>query len=287
MYRPHFCVFIILFLTGCAITDGDHFAGPSPEPSTPDPHRQERQALFGQPYLDPLTHYLIEYQGDPARAATLKKVRQERDQRCETVAAQYADEPATEAVLKRYNASYGYSCPEQVALFEKRVSRQKAQQASVQAAEPKPKSKSEPEPKPKPESAPVPDPDPVDSAEGERISDQALSDCYLLTSIRNFSAARKACNNPADNGDIRSQANMATIAYAFEDYTSALTWAEKAAPASGDAAFLLGQMYARGRGISQDTDKAVYWYNEAARQGHKEAQAELDRQLKDVPAGDI
>ncbi len=275
MYSPPFSVFIVLFFTGCAMTGGDRLPAASPDPSDPDPYRQERQALFEQPYIDPLTNYLIESQGDPARAAILKKVRQERDRRCETVAGQYADEPTTEAVLEGYNVGYGYSCPEQVALFEKRVNRQAAQRETVQTSEP--------------EAAPerVPAPEPVMSAGDQRVSDEALSDCYLLTTIRNFSAARKACRGSADTGDIRSQANMAAIAYAFEDYTSALEWAEKAASGSGDAAYLLGRMYARGHGVGQNTDKAVYWYKEAARQGHKEAQAALDRQLRDVPAGDI
>ncbi|MDF0751451.1 hypothetical protein NLU14_14590 [Marinobacter sp. 71-i] len=225
-----------------------------------DPYQREQQALFDQPYIDPLTKYLAEHQGDPARESVLQQVRQERDLRCNAVAGQYASEPATEAVLERYDAGYSYSCPEQVAAFEERVNRQ-ASEPEAETAK-------------------------VDPANDSGVSDQTLSDCYLLTTIRNYSAARKVCHEPANNGDVRSQANMAMIAHAFEDYTSAREWAEKAAPASGAAAFLLGQMYSTGRGVGQDLDQAVYWYNEAARQGHKEAQAALDRHLEDPPAGD-
>jgi len=288
MYRPYSCLVIILCLSGCVSVEGERLADASsdvlertgevinqiingsdaePRPVT-EIYEEERRALFDQPYIDPLTGYLIEHSDDPERAAVRERVRQERDRRCEDVAAQYTNEPATEDVLERYDAGYAYSCPEQVAAFEERV---------LQVS-----SQSESESEPKSESAPAT----ADAPTGDGVSEQALSDCYLLTTIRNYSAARKACLEPADSGDIRSQANMALIAHAFEDYPAAREWAEKAAPASGDAAFLLGQMYATGRGVGQDLEQALYWYNEAARMGHKEAQAALDRHLEDIPAGD-
>ena len=259
MYRPFYCL-LILLLTGCAITDGKRSSQKSA-----DAFQAEREALLAQPYIDPLTNYLIEYQGDPARTSTLQRIRQERDLRCQTVARQYGDEPATEAMLERYNISYGYSCPEQVAEFENRVNQQSAKQESVPEPVPPPKpSKSSP-------SAP-----PISPAQ-QQISDQALSDCYLLISIRNYSAARKACAEPAGQGDLRSQVNMARIAHLFEDYDDAVKWAQMAAPESGEAAFLLGQMYATGQGVSQNTDQALYWLNEAAKLGNKDAEAALDQ----------
>lgn len=274
MYRPYSCFLIILFLNGCASIDGDRLSEASSDllertghvmkkivdQPERDAYQREQRALFDQPYIDPLTEYLAEHRDDPARESVLRQVRQERDLRCNAVAGQYANEPATAAVLERYDAGYSYSCPEQVAAFEERVNQQ-ASEPEAETAK-------------------------VDPPNGKGVSDQALSDCYLLTTIRNFSAARKACREPADNGDVRSQANMAIIAHAFEDYTSAREWAERAARASGEAAFLLGQMYSTGRGVGKDMDQAVYWYNEAARQGHKEAQAALDRHLEDLPAGD-
>jgi hypothetical protein len=271
MYRSWSCVLIILLLNGCANIDGVPSSRVSPESSgQARTYQAEKQALFDQPYVDPLTDYLIEHQGDPDRERVVEQVRQERDQRCLTVATQYADKPATEQMLRRYNISYGYSCPQQVAAFEKRVTRQ--------AAEPAPPSELEL----RTPAASVE----IDSARDARVSDQALSDCYLLTTIRNFSAAKEACREPADKGDVRSQANMAVVAYAFEDFANALDWARKAAPGSGEAAFLLGQMYAFGRGVSQNIDKAVYWYKEAVRQGHREAQAAIDSHLKNGSEGD-
>lgn len=277
MYHPHVCLLIVLLLSGCAITDGKRQTGTVADSSTDERYITERQELFDQPYIDPLTDYLIEYQGNPDRTAVLRQVRQERDRRCSVVADEYAGEPATEAVLERYNISYGYSCPEQVAQFKKRVGRQKTQEE----AQPDPQPDLQPDPQP--EEAVVAEPDVTEDK--PELSDQVLSDCYLLTAIRNFSAAREACLEPAEKGDLRSQTNMALIAHAFEDYVSAREWAERAAPGSGEAAFLLGQMYARGQGVSQNMNKAVYWYQQAASQGHKEARMALDSQSDPKPEG--
>lgn len=280
MYRLFFCFPMIMLLTGCAAINSDLFSSTfSDTGEQPDPYQAEKQALFDQPYIDPLTDYLIENQGDPSRAAILQQVRQERDSRCATVAGEYAEEPATRAMLERYNASYGYSCPQRVADFERRVDRQHAEsRIEPEAINEKPATL-EPEP---PTAATE-----AESASRQKASDQLLSDCYLLTTIRNFSAAREACREPADNGDVRSQTNMATIALAFEDFASAVEWARKAAMASAEAAFLLARMYANGQGVNQSEEQAVYWYAEAARQGHKKAQAALDRHSEQAPEGGI
>jgi hypothetical protein len=271
MYHPYSCLLIFLLLSGCASVDDERLSSASElleqtgqvmkkiiSPQPPAPYQREQQALFTQPYIDPLTEYLVEHRDDRSRASVLQQVEQERDVRCEAIAGEYANAPATEAMLRRYEAGYNYSCPDQVAAFAERVERQSS----------------------------VPEPAAVNTAGNSGVTEQALSDCYLLTTIRNYSEARKTCQGPADNGDVRSQANMAMISHAFEDYASARVWAEKAAPASDDAAFLLGQMYATGRGVGQDMEQAVYWYTEAAKRGHKQAQAALDRHLEDVSAGD-
>lgn len=261
MYRP-FCCLTVVLLAGCAATDGGRFLQ---KPA--DSFEAEYQALLDQPYIDPLTSYLIEHQGDPQRASTLVQIRQERDRRCQTIARQYADEPATRTILQRYNLDYGYSCPEQVAEFENRFDRQQAQQQSAP----------EPVKPPLPTQQITPSDIPDTGRDERQITDQALSDCYLLTSIRNYSAARTACAEPADQGDLRAQVNMARIAHLFEDYDDAVKWAQMAAPESGAAAFLLGQMYAVGQGVGQNRDQAVYWFNEAVKLGNRDAEAALDQ----------
>lgn len=260
MYRLLFCL-VILSVAGCGITDGQRlFYKPV------DPFETERQALFDQPYIDPLTNYLIEHQSDPARAPVRRQIRQERDLRCQAVAREYANEPAIRAVLERYNLGYGYSCPEDVAEFAKRVNQHRARHKNV--AEP-----AQPEP---PEQT-MPTEVAASEIDEPQIPDQLLSDCYLLTNIRNYSTARKACRETADQGDLRSQVNMARIAFVLEEYSEALEWAQKAAPESGEAALLLGYMYARGKGVGQDMDKAEHWFNESAKLGNTDAQAAIDQ----------
>ena len=82
---------------------------------------------------------------------------------------------------------------------------------------------------------------------------------------------------PAQAGDSQAQANLALIAHAFEDYPEAFQWARKAAGDSGEAAYLLGQMYAAGEGVAPSKQQAVYWYTKAAEQGHEQAIGILKR----------
>ncbi|KPP96750.1 tetratricopeptide repeat protein [Marinobacter sp. HL-58] len=279
MYRPWFCVFLIALFTGCAGIDTGRLVDSSADrpdrrtsetsetretteksDDSPEPRsfEKERQALFDQPYIDPLTDYLEEHGDDSERASVVRQVRDERARRCETIAREYAGEPATETALERYRAGYAYSCPEQVSAFAERLSRDAPENdtSGTEIEDSGTKEESSPD------------------------DQQALGDCYLLTSIRNYSAAREACIEPAQAGDTRSQANMALIAHAFEDYSTALEWAEKAAPASSEASYLMGRMFASGRGVEQNMKQAIYWYNKAASQGHREAKAALDRHRK-------
>mgnify|MGYP002624662644 CR=1 FL=1 len=60
------------------------------------------------------------------------------------------------------------------------------------------------------------------------------------------------------------------------DYSNAMTYFQKAADGrNGDAAFMLGEMYAKGQGVAVSTSKATEWYKTAARLGNKEAKRKL------------
>ncbi|MCL7942740.1 tetratricopeptide repeat protein [Marinobacter sp. ATCH36] len=269
-----------MLLSGCAGIDGERLSKASSEVVSrtgnavkaiitgPDeePYERQRQALFDQPYIDPLTDYLKAHGDDTDRETLLRQIADERDRRCQVIAENYAEEPATEEKLIRYRAGYSYSCPAEVKAFSERVEREQQKEApSTVVGSDSSKSAEEP----------------------EKEHEQDASDCYLLTSIRNYSAAREACREFAENGDPRSQANMALIAHAFEDYASAFKWAQKAAPVSGKASYLLGQMYASGRGVGQNPEQAVYWYDKAASLGHEEARMALKRYREQTPADGI
>ncbi len=276
MYCRYVLVLFLAITSGCASIDEDRLMDTSSDlldrtgkvlhdiVSGPDTYEQELRALFEQPYIDPLTDYLRQHREDENRAATMGRVRAERDRRCRVIADQYAEKPATEPILAQFRAGYLFSCPARVAAFSERVTRSRA---SPPVAEPEPT---------------VSSPEPVGPSPDQR----AMSDCYLLTSIRNFSAAREACLAPARAGDTQSQTNLAIIAYAFEDYPEALQWAREAADQSSEAAYLLGQMYAAGEGVAPNEQQAVYWYTKAAGQGHEQAIGILKRNGNRVSGSD-
>ncbi|ODC02925.1 hypothetical protein BFW38_04535 [Terasakiispira papahanaumokuakeensis] len=233
------------------------------------------QALFDQPYIDPLTRFLKQPQGQQLPQDLQNKIRVERDRRCQAVAQEYAQRPLTAQSLARYRAGYQYSCPDDVDAFAERLkvqskdSNQAAETASGQSDE-------------------VSD-DPDAAAETQRqqttstasvgadaISSQQLNDCYLLTQIRNFSDALDACQEPAEKGYVKAQRNMAMMAYTLEDYERARLWAEKAASQSGQAANILGEMYAQGQGVNVDLAQARHWFLEAVRLGYAKAQSRLE-----------
>lgn len=277
MYRWYVSVLALLFLSGCAVVHGERLAGAKSEvlslsgnlvepgltrPET-EAYEHQRQALFGQPYIDPLTDYLKEHDDDPGRKPVLRQIAEERHRRCQLIADDYAEKPATEQTLARYRAGYSYSCPAQVGAFAERVKRNQKNTlpATIAAAD-----------------------DNDDGSRPQRQDEQSLSNCYLLTTIRNYSAAREACRQTAEDGDPRSQANMAIITHAFQDYASAFLWARQAALVSGAAAYILAQLYDSGLGVEQNPEQAVYWYGKAASQGHKEARTVLERFREQTPA---
>ena len=218
--------------------------------NSPEEYELEMQQLFAQPYIDPLTRYLRRYSKDAARSPQLSQIRQERDRRCAAVAERYASAPLTATALEKYRAGYSFSCPADVEDYAGRLRSQVEDSSSSAESE-------------------------TGAQQVARIPTQQLNDCYLLTEIRNFSEALKACRVPAEAGDLQAQSNMAQIAHAFQDHAVAYRWARQAAPDSPDAAFLLGQLYAEGDGVEQDAQAAETWYAKAARQGHAGAKAAL------------
>lgn len=251
---------MVLALTGCESlkTRGSEDV----VADTPDPAR-EIEVLFAQPYIDPLTRYLQQHEDDALRAEYLPQVLQERDRRCDTIAQRYATRPLTRQTLEQYRAGYDYSCPAQVAAFERRLA--EVTSAAPVAQKPTAVAKT--------------------AAGAHGGGSTQLHDCYLLTSIRNHGEARQACLEPAERGDARAQYNMALIARALEDYTDALHWAHMAADRSARARYLLGDLYAKGQGVPADDGNALRWYREAAEMGDAAAQYQVGRFLAQGRAG--
>lgn len=285
MYRLLVSLIMVTLLSGCANLEDKGLFGSSSEffhrtgqalgkigkPNPVVESNEELKALFDQPYIDPFTVYIGEIEGNPTKAELLAEAIEERDRRCGVIASRYAGEPVSTARLARYRAGYNFSCPDDVAAYAEQVARLKQENVKeapvVEVVEPKP-----PEPvTAEPVLAKQQPADPVD----EELRKQ-LNDCYLLTAIRNFSSALEACRGPADAGNVRAQSNMALISNALRDYDNAYRWATLAAPKSGDAANLLGELYSQGLGVEADKVKAALWFKKAASLGNADATARLN-----------
>lgn len=303
MYQLLVILFVVMLLSGCESLQRERFleassvlwgrAGaafkgigqpePAPEPEpAPAPAPQndfssELPPLFEQPYIDPLTRYLNQHQGDESRSDMLAEVRHERDKRCSIIAHRYAAKPISQEALDLYRVGYLFSCPHDVSVYAERLEKLQvevsenvdgdATTASTKDAEPVASST---------DSAPSSSRDIVPGTVAGGPPSQQLSDCYLLTTIRNFSGASKACLQPAEAGNVQAQTNMAVIAHSLRDYATAHHWALRAAQESGVASYLLGQMYGTGNGVEQNKEEANKWYTKAAEQGHAEAKAALE-----------
>ncbi|AFJ02736.1 Sel1 domain protein repeat-containing protein [Methylophaga frappieri] len=206
--------------------------------------------LFAQDYIDPLTQYLKTHADQTNLSASIKLVKAERDRRCQVIAKEYDNRPVTAESVARYQSGYQFSCPAEVSAYAARL--EPTDQDSTVANESESLSSE-------------------NNATTSSTPSAELEKCYLLTSIKNYSAAIKTCEPLAAAGDTAAQYQMAKILNALYRYDEAISWAEKAAPASADSSFLLATLYARGQGTSQDLNKANYWYQKAAESGHPEA----------------
>lgn len=221
---------------------------------------QELTRLFDQPYITPLVQYLEQHGSDASREGHLRQVEEERQRRCQQVAARYAERDKTEASLQQLRASYGDACPAQVADFAALVA---------------------PAPTPRDTAAQVVSSQPRTSAKATTsvaaVDRQQANNCYLLFTIKNYSQARDACLEPAEAGDGKAQYNLSVIASSLEQYPEALSWARRAAEQSPDGRYQLGQLYLHGQGLEQDPAAALDWFEQAAAQGLARAQYQSAR----------
>ena len=217
-------------LSGCAALESSKLAY--------DAEEQRVQALFNQPYIDPLTTFLRTHEQDETRRADRERVAAEREQRCLAVAQRFAERDVTEQVLARYRAGYQYSCPLQVEAFAVRVAR-------------KPAVVTEPLPEP---IQPVANP----------AWDTTANECYLLAGIHNHADAIRACESPARAGNRRAQSALATSLAALQQYGDARHWWLRAAQQQDrDAQIRLAELALEGVAGVRDPALAWAWYEYA------------------------
>ncbi|EXJ12233.1 tetratricopeptide repeat protein [Nitrincola nitratireducens] len=224
----------------------------------------EINQLFAQPYIDPLTQYLERNRHRKELRSELNSVRAERDRRCAAIAERFNNQALTQANLNRYRAGYLYSCPNDVNAYAQRlaasVAQSATQKASVQTIDAT-------------QSNTLSSPSRTDSPPSNA---DALKECYLLVSIRNYHEALKICQPLAEQNDVAAQTQMARVHYALKNYDQTLHWANRAAPRSAEAAYLLGQLHQKGHGTPTDLRQASLWYQRASSMGHTEAQQALN-----------
>lgn len=235
-----FYIAATIVLTGCSMIPNQSVS------KKYDASNDTVRSLFAQPYIDPLTHYIKRYSADAEKSTEVALVRKEREKRCKLVADNYAKEPLTEESLKRYTRGYQFSCPAEVDQFAKKVA-ELAESKSTNS----------------------------DRVAADNANKKQLNDCYLLTKIRNFSDALQACRQPASQGDTKAQVNMAMMAYALKNYEEARYWATKAAPSSGIASNLVGEIYLQGDGVDVNLSMAKKWFENAIKQGFNDASVRL------------
>ncbi|MFN5353031.1 MAG: tetratricopeptide repeat protein [Burkholderiaceae bacterium] len=77
-------------------------------------------------------------------------------------------------------------------------------------------------------------------------------------------------------GEVEEPYQLGLQAYETDDFKQAAMWFQQAAEQGhADAQYYLGLIYQYGRGIKEDYDKAIALYKKAAEQGHVKAQFEL------------
>ena len=80
----------------------------------------------------------------------------------------------------------------------------------------------------------------------------------------------------AQSNEVDTQFQKGVDAFARGDYyTAANIWLIEAYEGSHDAQFNLGVMYLEGKGVAQNREQALFWFNRAAEAGHVEAQYNL------------
>lgn len=241
------------------------------------------KALFAQPYIDPLTRYLDKNRHNAALQADWQTVQTERDRRCAVVAKRFEQIAVSESSVDRFRRGYAYSCSAEVAAYAARLSALQAQALansnnagsadSANSAEKAAASRSVTLGELPKASKPLKSETELMPSKTQQAGLQ-VSECYLLTSIKNYREALKACEPPAEQGDARAQTSMAQIFYLFKQYNQAFRWASLAGKKSAESSFLLAQMHERGQGTRADRPSALRWYEAAEKLGHPQARAE-------------
>ncbi len=229
-------ILAVLLIQACSVT-----------PDTPESSRKsgveddildERDAALAQPYIDPLTDFIKRYENRGSLEAVVDGVRKEREKRCQEVYEIYQERAANTENLGRLKRNYNYSCPAMVAAYIREWQQQQKRE----------------------------------SRGGEDGADR----CHRAFLKGNALTTLGRCSEMGVGGNPDAQYYLASSHRKLRQYEESVFWAEKAAQQDHvDAQFLLGDLYAAGRGTEQDPQRALLWKKQAASQGHLNAQLDV------------
>ena len=114
--------------------------------------------------------------------------------------------------------------------------------------------------------------------QGHATAQNNLGVCYENGRgvAKNRLQAMKWYTQAAEQGHADAQCNLGVCYYQSEFYTEAAKWIRKAAE-QGNARgeFLLGNLYAVGKGVPKNVNTTIQWWKKSAKQGYEEAQKAL------------
>jgi len=84
--------------------------------------QRELQTLLDQSFIDPLTHYILQYQGDKDRAWYVQLAKTERENRCAKIEQNFQRRPKKCKYLAWLKRGYNFSCPQVVVKFAQNIS---------------------------------------------------------------------------------------------------------------------------------------------------------------------
>jgi hypothetical protein len=113
----------------------------------------------------------------------------------------------------------------------------------------------------------------------KRLLNLILGSVLVFSTLINIAHSQSSNEiiEKAKKGDAQAQFILGVM-YAMgkgvpQDYAKSKVWMEKAAiKGNADAQYSLGLIYGSGKGVAKDFDKAAAWIQKAAAQGHPEAQ---------------
>jgi len=84
--------------------------------------QRELQTLLDQSFIDPFTHYILQYQGDKNRAWYVQQAKTERENRCAKIEQNFQRRPKNCKYLAWLKRGYNFSCPQVVVKFAQNIS---------------------------------------------------------------------------------------------------------------------------------------------------------------------